>query len=81
MHFSILAKEMEQMNNNTIRIFTEKFENEQTGEKVDGVTIMIDGKLKQVLDVIINKEGKYSNYIEVIKDILFSGVNNYISNK
>ena len=67
------------MNDNTIRIFTEEYENEQTGEKVDGVTIMIDGKLKQVLDAIIQKEGKYSNYIEIVKDILFSGVNNYIN--
>ena len=26
------------MNDNTIRIFAEEYENEQTGEKVDGVT-------------------------------------------
>ena len=64
---------------NTIRIFTEKYENEQTGESVDGITIMVDGKLKQILDVIIGKEDKYNSYPEIMRDILFSGIDNFIS--
>lgn len=66
------------MNNNTMRIFTETYENEKTGEQVEGITIMIDGKLKQILDIIIQKEEIYNNYTEVIKDIVFTGINNFI---
>ena len=40
---------------NKMRIMSEEFENTNTGEKVTGVTVMIDGKLKQVFDVMIKK--------------------------
>jgi hypothetical protein len=69
---------MEIMSDNSIRIFSEKYENDKTGENVDGVTVMIDGKFKQMLDIIIQKEGRYASYPEVIRDILFSGINNFI---
>ena len=32
---------------NKMRIVAEEFENTTTGEKVTGVTVMIDGKLRQ----------------------------------
>ncbi|RGH27788.1 hypothetical protein DW964_12815 [Ruminococcus sp. AM47-2BH] len=41
---------------NKMRIMSEEFENTNTGEKVTGVTVMIDGKLKQVFDVMIKKK-------------------------
>lgn len=66
---------------NKIVMFTEEYENEKSGDKVPGVTILIDGKFKQVLDVIMKKEGKYHDYTEVVRDVLFMGVNEYISNR
>ena len=42
---------------NKMRIMSEEFENTNTGEKVTGITVMIDGKLKQVFDVMIKKSG------------------------
>lgn len=36
----------------TISIMTEEFENEQTGEKVEGITIIVDGILKEFFDII-----------------------------
>ena len=63
---------------NKIVMFTEEYENEKSGEKVPGVTVLIDGKFKQTLDVIIQKEGNYSNYMEIIRDLLFTGVNSFI---
>ena len=63
---------------NKIVIFIEEYENEKSGEKVPGVTVLIDGKFKQTLDVIMQKEGSYNNYTEIIRDLLFTGVNNYI---
>jgi len=64
---------------NKIVMFTEEYENEKSGEKVPGVTVLIDGKFKQTLDVIMQKEGNYSNYTEIIRDLLFTGVNSFIS--
>lgn len=36
----------------TISLMTEEFENEQTGEKVEGITIIVDGILKEFFDII-----------------------------
>ena len=59
---------------NKITIINEEFENEQTGEKVQGITIIIDGILKQFLEVIKTKEPKYGNNIDIIKDALMKGL-------
>lgn len=39
------------MDDNKIRFSTEKYENEQSIENVEGVTVMIDRKFKQMLDI------------------------------
>lgn len=41
------------MDNNTVTILNEEFENDKTGEKVQGITIIVDGKLKEVLDLLM----------------------------
>ena len=41
------------MNRDTFTILNEEFENDKTGEKVRGITIIIDGKLRDVIDLII----------------------------
>ncbi|WP_220775625.1 hypothetical protein, partial [Bacillus sp. BML-BC060] len=63
-------------NKDVVTILNEEFENEQTGEKLQGLTVIVDGKLKQVMDIIIDKNDNYSNYTEVVKDALFEGINN-----
>ena len=40
---------------NKMRIVAEEFENTTTGEKVTGVTVMIDGKLRVVITRVIWK--------------------------
>ncbi|MGG0276946.1 hypothetical protein [Bacillus rhizoplanae] len=65
-------------NENVVTILNEEFENDKTGEKVQGLTIIVDGKLKQVMDKIIDKNDNYSNYTEVVRDALFEGINNII---
>ncbi|MBM6847136.1 hypothetical protein H6A00_08645, partial [Bacillus licheniformis] len=45
------------------------------GEKVEGITIIVDGQFKQVLDIIKAKSDSYQNYTEIIRDALFEGVN------
>jgi len=64
---------------NIITMLSEEFENDKTGEKVEGITIMIDGKLKQVLDIIKSKDENYKNYTQVLSDAIFEGINNLTS--
>ncbi|SHJ56349.1 hypothetical protein SAMN05444401_3300 [Clostridium amylolyticum] len=65
---------------NTVTMLSEEFENDKTGEKVEGITIIVDGKLKEVLDLIKIRNKNYNNYTEILRDALFEGINN-ITNK
>ncbi|MDU1350957.1 MAG: hypothetical protein E6942_16885 [Clostridium argentinense] len=66
-------------NENVVTILNEEFENDKTGEKVQGLTIIVDGKLKQVMDIIIEKDENYNNYTDIVRDSLFNGINNIIN--
>lgn len=63
---------------NTITMLNEKFENDKTGEKVEGITIIVDGKLKQIFDTIMLKNDSYNNYTEILRDALFDGITSLI---
>ena len=63
----------------SLHIISDKFEIGDTGEIVDGVTIMIDGMLKQVFDVLIQRDNEYNSYPEIVRDILFSGMQDFMN--
>lgn len=63
---------------NKMRIMAEEFENTDTGEKVTGITVMIDGKLKQVFDAMIKKSGGDKSYLEMLQEVLVMGIDEYI---
>lgn len=56
------------MDNNTVTILNEEFENDKTGEKVQGITIIVEGKLKEVLDLLMKNNPNYKNYTEIVRD-------------
>lgn len=56
-------------------LLSEEFENDKTGERVSGITIIVDGKLKAIMDVLIAKNDKYQDYTEVVRDAIFNGIN------
>lgn len=56
-------------------LLSEEFENDKTGERVSGITIIVDGKLKAVMDLLIAKNDKYQDYTEVVRDAIFNGIN------
>lgn len=58
----------------TVTIISEEFENEKTGEKVEGITIMVDGVLKDFLDIIKTQKSQYENNVNVIQDALMKGL-------
>ena len=59
-------------NNNKLRMLDDAFINRETGEEVEDITIMIDGKLKEVLNIFVDNLHEYSSYNEVIREIIFS---------
>lgn len=63
---------------NKMRIMAEEFENTNTGEKVTGITVMIDGKLKQVFDAMIKKSDGEKSYLEMLQEVLVMGIDEYI---
>lgn len=58
----------------TVTLISEEFENEKTGEKVEGITIMVDGVLKEFLDIIKTQKPQYENNVNVIQDALMKGL-------
>ncbi len=66
------------MSNNKLTILSEKFENEKSGKSVDGLTLIVDGKIKEMFDIIIMNEETLENYSEVLKEIIFNGMESYI---
>lgn len=66
------------MDNNTVTILSEEFENDKTGEIVQGITIILDGKLKEVVDLLMKNNPSYKNYSEIVRDAFFKGINSMI---
>ena len=58
----------------TISIITEEFENEKTGEWVEGITIMVDGAIKELFDIIKREKKEYSNIVSIVQDALMKGL-------
>lgn len=58
----------------TISIITEEFENEKTGERVEGITIMVDGAIKELFEIIKREKVEYKNNVSIIQDALMKGL-------
>ena len=63
---------------NKMRIISEEFTNENTGENVTGLTLMIDGKIKQVFDILVQKSGGTKTYLDIMQEALISGIDSQI---
>lgn len=67
------------MNENKLTLINEKVENQETGEQVDAITVIIEGTVKEVFDTIIRRSKKYNEYTEILKDAIFEGISTIIS--
>ncbi|AHX17163.1 MULTISPECIES: hypothetical protein [Bacillus] len=65
------------MEENKVVMIKETFKNEETGELTPGVTIILDGNLREVLEIIMEKEG-YSDYPEALKEVIFEGIHHFV---
>ena len=58
----------------TISIMSEEFENEKTGERVEGITIIVDGALKKMFEIIKLEKPEYKDNISIIHEALMKGL-------
>ncbi|MGN4844802.1 hypothetical protein [Bacillus cereus group sp. MYBK134-1] len=65
------------MEENKVVMIKETFKNEETGGLTPGVTIILDGNLREVLEIIMEKEG-YSDYPEALKEVIFEGIHHFV---
>lgn len=63
-----------------IHIMQDMFKNGNTGEEVPGVTIIVDGTMRQMMDILISKSEKSNNYVEIMYEILVAGVDSLLQN-
>ncbi|MGG1221003.1 hypothetical protein ABE236_26600 [Priestia endophytica] len=62
---------------NKLVILNETLKKEGSEEEVEGLTIVVDGVIQQMFEIIKSERG-YTNYNEVLRDIIFEGVNSII---
>ncbi|MBG9684903.1 hypothetical protein CN327_05270 [Bacillus cereus] len=65
------------MQENKLTMIEETFKNEETGEITPGITIILDGNVRRVLEIIIEKQG-YSDYPEALKEVVFEGIHHFV---
>lgn len=59
--------------NNQLVILNDSFKKEGTDQEVEGLTVIIDGTIKTAFDTIKVRKG-YDSYNEVMRDVIFSGL-------
>lgn len=58
---------------NSLIIIHDVFEKEGSEEEIEGLTIIVDGVIKQIFDKV--KAGReYDNYEKVLRDVIVEGV-------
>ncbi|MGQ3377799.1 hypothetical protein HPB58_15285 [Priestia filamentosa] len=62
---------------NKLVILNETLKKEGSEEDIEGLTIVVDGVIQQMFEIIKSERG-YTNYNEVLRDIIFEGVNTII---
>lgn len=59
-------------------IMNEKFKKEDSEQEVDGLTVIVEGVIKQVFDKIKDLKG-YNEYNDVLRDVIVEGINKIIN--
>lgn len=62
---------------NKVSIMQEMFKKEGSDELIPAVTIILDGKIRNIIDALSEQSG-YEGYPEAISEILFKGIESLI---
>lgn len=57
-----------------IVIFDEEYKDDETGDVVKGCGIVIDGRLKMVMDKIMTNNPSVENYNELVREAFYRGI-------
>ena len=68
------------MNDDKMTVIQEMFKKGETDELVPAVPVILDGKIKDVVDILMEKKG-YEGYPEAISDIIFKGISTIIDHE
>lgn len=60
---------------NFLTLMKDTYQNGETGDQVEGITLIVDGKIKEVFDTILSKSESYQDYTEVMRDVVLKGLN------
>ncbi len=66
------------MSEQTFTIIRDTFGKQGSDETIEGLTIIIDGKIKEVFDAILCRSSQYSSYTELLSDVIVNGVSKII---
>lgn len=72
---------MNELENYRIGFIVEEFEEEKTGETIQGVTFIIDDHYKKMFDQIKQKNSEYKDNVSIINDAIIMGINALIAHK
>jgi hypothetical protein len=61
-----------------LTILHDMYTKEGSDEEIEGLTVLVDGIMKQFFDKIKEEQG-YDNYSEVLRDVIFEGVNSIVT--
>ncbi len=64
--------------NPKVTFIKQEYENTETGAKVPAVTVIIDGVFRQVCDKLIADTGREQDYVALMQEALFNGINQMI---
>ncbi len=64
--------------NPKVTFIKQEYKNSETGAKVPGITIILDGVFRQVCDKLIADTGREKDYVALIQEALFNGINQMI---
>lgn len=59
-------------------IMKDTFGKEGSDDKVEGLTVIIDGTIKDIFDKIIRESDRYSNYTDLLSMVILKGINEVI---
>ncbi|BCN32367.1 hypothetical protein [Anaeromicropila herbilytica] len=66
------------MSEQSFTIIKDTFGKEGSDETVEGLTVIIDGKIKEVFDTILRKCPNYNSYTDLMSEIIVNGINKII---
>lgn len=64
-----------------LTILTDDYTNKETGEEMEGLTVLMEGKVKELFDKILEDSNQYNDHTEIMRDVVIHGINEVLKRK